>query len=127
MLNHFFCYTIDMNNKPMTNLKRMRKAMGLKQKDVARVLGITQQAWTNIENGKTNLSERNKTALIEKLNVNPEFLENGTEPIFKNIPPRDVLVSSILDGIDRLNPSNKKVILDLIESLSKNNNTLENL
>lgn len=101
----------------MIDLKRMRKEKGLTQRQLADILGITTATWNMIENGKANLTERNKNALIEKLNVNPKFLECGDEPIYKEVQSRDILISEILANINNLNKREKMVVLDLINSL----------
>ena len=105
----------------MIDLKRMRKEKGLKQKDVAKALGITQQAWTKIEKGSANLTDRNKMLLMDKLNVNPKFLEDGSEPIFIEPPTRDLLTRQIIKHMDKLDDSNRQIVLDLITSLENNN------
>ena len=105
----------------MIDLKKMRKELGLTQEAVADVLGITKSTWNMIENGKANLTERNKSILIEKLNINPKYLADGTEPIVLGFPPRDTLISQALTRMEKLNDSNRQIVLDLITSLENNN------
>lgn len=59
------------------------------QADLANILKIKQSTVSMIENGNTELTDRNKEILIEKLNVNPDFLENGNGPIFLPELPED--------------------------------------
>ncbi|MEG0466671.1 MAG: LexA family transcriptional regulator [Mucinivorans sp.] len=61
-------------------LFKVRKHLGLTQKQVADILGIGQNAYSMIESGKISLTDRNRTILAEKLYINPLFLlENRGE------------------------------------------------
>ncbi len=51
------------------------------QKMMADVLGIGQNAYSMIENGKIGLTLRNRQILESRLNINSEFLLNGTLPM----------------------------------------------
>ncbi|MEG0656054.1 MAG: helix-turn-helix transcriptional regulator, partial [Mucinivorans sp.] len=55
-------------------LFKVRKHLGLTQKQVADILGIGQNAYSMIESGKITLTERNRAILAEKLYINPVFL-----------------------------------------------------
>ncbi len=70
-----------LQNDIKTRLHTVRKMLNMKQVDVANILGIGQNAYSMIENGKTKLSSRNRTILEKQLRVNPNFLLNGDEPI----------------------------------------------
>ncbi len=56
------------------------------QEILARKLGIGKSALSMIETGRASLSERNKNAIIQQLNVNPEWLETGQGPMFFDLP-----------------------------------------
>ena len=53
------------------NLKRLRAARGLKQTDVARMLGVTQPHYSNVERGIRQLSLRLLVRLCEALEAEP--------------------------------------------------------
>ena len=72
------------DGKVGARIKEMRKALGMQQEDVSRILGIGKSALSMIETGRAALSERNKNILIQELNVNPEWLENGTGEMFNS-------------------------------------------
>lgn len=55
-------------------LYKVRKHLGLTQKQIADILGIGQNAYSMIENGRISLTDRNRTILAEKLYVNPLYL-----------------------------------------------------
>ncbi len=67
-------------------IKLLRKAIGLTQEQLAHKLGIGKAALSMIETGKAGLSSRNKNILVQELNVNPEWIDNGTEPMFNAEP-----------------------------------------
>ncbi len=51
------------------------------QKMMADILGIGQNAYSMIENGKIALTLRNRQILESRLNINSDFLVNGTLPM----------------------------------------------
>lgn len=104
----------------MIDLKKMRTELNLKQKDVAEILGITQAAWSKIEVGKAELTERNKKALIEKLNINSKWLETGEEPIYWSGEFKDELVEYIVSTAQLLDKRDKKLLCNLMCSMVDN-------
>ena len=67
-------------------LRLIRKELGLTQEVLARKLGIGKSALSMIETGKAALSERNKNILIQELNINPDWLEEGRGDMFNDQP-----------------------------------------
>lgn len=67
-------------------VRLIRKELKMTQEMLAQRLGIGKSALSMIETGKTGLSERNKNILIQELNVNPDWIEDGRGEIF-NSPP----------------------------------------
>ena len=57
-----------------TGLKRFRKDFGLNQKDVASILGITNQAYQNYEYGKGAPSSASILKLAKEFNVTADYL-----------------------------------------------------
>lgn len=70
----------------MNRLLESRKALHLTQRQMADILSIRQNAYSMIETGKTNLTERNKSTLAEKLHINPSWLTEGIGPMFDVTP-----------------------------------------
>lgn len=66
-------------------LKQLRRSLEMNQENLAKILGIGKTALSMIETGKASLTERNKSILVEKLNVNPSWIERGTGEMF-NLP-----------------------------------------
>lgn len=51
--------------------------MGMTQDQLGEILGVKKSTLSMIETGKAALSNRNKQTLVQKLNVNPDWLDNG--------------------------------------------------
>lgn len=62
----------------MSKLKEIRAILGLSQSQMAEILGIGQTGVSQIETGKTSLSDRNKRTLIEKFSITPDFFDDDT-------------------------------------------------
>lgn len=60
----------------------IRKELNLTQEALAQRLGIGKSALSMIETGRAALSERNKNILINDLNVNPQWIQEGKGNIF---------------------------------------------
>lgn len=67
-------------------LRLIRKELGLTQEVLAHKLGIGKSALSMIETGRAALSERNKNILVQELNINPEWLEDGRGEMFLSRP-----------------------------------------
>ncbi len=57
-----------------TILKRVRRSSGMRQIDVARLLGISQQAYAYFENGQRPVPEKHKPRLVSLLRLDPRQL-----------------------------------------------------
>jgi len=64
-------------------LKKARKALHYKQKDVAKDLGITTQHLSALENGKTQPSEQLLKAYSNRFNINEDWLIFGKGELFE--------------------------------------------
>ncbi len=58
-------------------VKQIRRALGMTQDQLGEVLGVKKSTLSMIETGKAALSARNRQTLIEKLNINPAWIETG--------------------------------------------------
>jgi transcriptional regulator with XRE-family HTH domain len=64
----------------VNKLREIRLIKGLTQENVAYELGISQKAYSNLENGKTCLSQENLLKLSKIFNVTPDvFCKNSCE------------------------------------------------
>lgn len=58
-------------------LYAVRKSLKMTQKQMADVMGIGQNAYSMIENGRIALTPRNRAILFDKLSVSQRYLEQG--------------------------------------------------
>lgn len=65
-------------------IKELReKHLGLTQDEFAKAVGLQRNTISIVENGGRNLSKRSLDSIIEKFNVNSEWLQTGEGEIFK--------------------------------------------
>ncbi len=62
------------------NIRKQRKVMGLTQEELARKIGISRQAYNNIEHGRTHLVNRKLNKIADQLCVSVDRLLLGYEP-----------------------------------------------
>lgn len=67
-------------------IKLIRKALGMTQEQLAQHLGIGKAALSMIETGRAGVSARNRNILVQELNVNPEWLDEGKGQMFNAEP-----------------------------------------
>lgn len=63
-------------------LKEIRIFLKMTQKEMANILSISQNSYSYIEGGKVSLTDKNRKILIEKLDINPDFLDGKTKRFF---------------------------------------------
>lgn len=114
-------------------LKKLRKSLNMTQKEFGEKIGLTNASISDIEKGKTILTERNLNLICEKYNVNKEWLETGSGEMFRPVLPVDEfsqLLSEIEESDDefiknalwtywQLDDKSKKVIRDFTYELAK--------
>lgn len=117
-----------------TRLKELRKKLKMTQKEFGEKIGLTNAAISDIEKGKTTLTERNQNLICEKFNVNKEWIEKGTGDMFRPELPEDKfsrILSEIEESDDKyvrnfleiycqLDDIGKKIISDLVQTLYEN-------
>lgn len=67
-------------------IKLIRKALGMTQEQLAQHLGIGKAALSMIETGRAGVSARNRNILVQELNVNPDWLDEGRGEMFNAEP-----------------------------------------
>lgn len=65
-----------------SRLQILRKALGMTQKDMAKILQIGQNTYSMIETGRIKLTERNRSIISEKLHANPLWIDTGIGDMF---------------------------------------------
>jgi transcriptional regulator with XRE-family HTH domain len=67
-------------------IKNIRRSLGLNQTQMAEALALKQGSYSTLESGKSGLSFSVRKILIDTLNVNESYIDDGVEPIFNNKP-----------------------------------------
>ena len=96
-------------------LKRIRKTLGITQKDFASHLGITQTAYSMIEGGKRVLAPRYIKIICNAFGVNESWLAGGKGEMFLESPDEREL-SMIFE---RLSPEGRQYLLIMARELLK--------
>jgi transcriptional regulator with XRE-family HTH domain len=65
-------------------VKKIREFKNISQKYVSEKLGISQAAYSDIENGKTKLNEQKLNQIATILEVEPEIIKNFSEAVIFN-------------------------------------------
>ncbi len=63
------------------NIRRQRKSLGITQEEMARKLGISRQAYNNIEQGKTHMVSKTLPKIADHLCVSVDHLLLGYDPV----------------------------------------------
>lgn len=84
-------------------LRQLRRHLGVNQCDFAESIGLKQGSYSDIERGRSGLSNHVKMSLSEKYNVNIDWLVNGEGDMFTG-EPKEVNSSSniIILNINKL-------------------------
>lgn len=67
-------------------LRELRKTLKLNQTNFAKQLGMTQTAYSMIENGNNPLSDRHIKVICSSFNVNENWLRTGEGDLFSSSP-----------------------------------------
>ena len=67
---------------PNERLRHVRSRIMAHQQDMARAVGFSQSAYSQMESGVNRISKRLKLLLAAKYRINPEWLDTGEGPIF---------------------------------------------
>lgn len=94
-------------------VKQIRKSKNLSQMAFGEMLGVGQNAIARIENGKSNLTERNFETICRVFNVNPEWLRSGVGKMFN--PPAEKDFLDKLTEEKNLGVREKALIKSIIE------------
>ena len=79
-------------------IKELRKKLNMSQDVFAKTLGLTKNYISLVENGSRNLSEQSLKILCSALNVNEDWLRNGTGEMFLKLT-KDEEIANMLGEI----------------------------
>lgn len=106
-------------------LKYLREELNLTTRAFGAAINMSGGAITNMEKGTRNITDRTIRDICREYAVNPDWLTNGTEPMFEDVTNNldiDEDVKHLLKQYVLLNDENKALVNKLIDSLIEKNN-----
>ncbi|MBC6988539.1 XRE family transcriptional regulator [Hymenobacter sp. BT491] len=103
-----------------TRLKELRVHLQLDQKEMARQFGKSVQAWSALETGRNKLTEETILLLVEKFNVNPQWLLLQQGPMLLSM---DSVPSQVEEPSVTLQQSGNQIITVTVDSAGNENIT----
>lgn len=108
-------------------LKDLRKQVGLTQVDVARKLGISQQAYASWERGAKKPTQENLVKIAQVLNVSIDYLVGNSEEKTDELDNIELLFRMNSKGLtDEEKKVFKKELIEFMEERKKLFNTSKN-
>lgn len=100
-------------------LRRLRKARGFTQAELARALGISQPTVAYYENEDGRPGGDLVLKLSETLGVSPEEILAGQAPRRRGVPetPENLRLWRKLKQVERLSPTERRQVIQLIDAL----------
>ena len=80
-------------------IKKLRKKLDMTQAEFAQRIGTTQNVLANYEIGRRNPSNSVINNISKTFNVNEDWLRNGNEPMFIEIPEEDMFSKAAAECI----------------------------
>ena len=104
----------------MIRLFELRTEKGLSQREMAKLLNVSQGTYNNWENGKTQPAIEQLIALSHVFEVSVDFLignsdDYGNINIQRNISERQL---KLIENFDKLSEKSREAVETLIENLS---------
>lgn len=98
-------------------IRKVREIKSFSQEYVANKLSISQSAYSNIENGKTPITDENLNTIASILEVNPEVIKGFNDQVVFNscVQSGYVNTNNITNPIEKL--LYEEVVLQLKESI----------
>lgn len=110
-------------------IRELRKTLGLTLEKFGANLGVGKTAISKIESGDRGLTDQMFLSVVREYNVNPDWLRNGTGPMFLDAPDQndfmtaaaglsdDPLVVSFLVEYAKLRPDERAVIKKYVDNI----------
>lgn len=103
-------------------LRHLRELLNLTTRAFGSAINMSGGAITNMEKGTRNITERTIRDICREYNVNPDWLINGTEPIFKDITDEldiDDDVRQLAKQYSLLSDADRELVKRIINSLAE--------
>lgn len=113
-------------------LKKIREIKNYSQDYVADKLSVSQSTYSDIENGKRNITEQELQKIAETLDITPEVIKGFSEQIFLNFCKQSGVSNTyhISSPIEKINELYQDLIFQLklrVEDLERENRRLRKL
>lgn len=106
----------------LTRLKSFRVELGYDQLTMGKILGVKQNTYSQIENGRRQLTENHIQLMVERANLNKDWLLTGNGSMF--IVQSDE-TKRFVDIFKTLCPSNQEYLMKqimLMKEMEERNN-----
>lgn len=100
-------------------IKHIRKELKLNQSNFGKSVGVSAPLIVALEKGQRIPTERTKNDIIRVYNVNPEYLESGTEPMFLQEPRQREEIKRLLPKLESLTVEQLESVENLIDAFKK--------
>ena len=108
-------------------IKKIRKDLGLNQKDFGEKIKIVRSSVAKIETGENNPSEQTIDLICRVFNVNEKWLRTGEGSVYKeklsiaeyleNITDEDYLIKDIIEVYMELDQNSKTALKNIAEKM----------
>jgi len=106
----------------LDKIRKMRDLKGIKQEDMALFLGISQQAYSKLETGESELSLQKLEKITEKLEISLQtLLDFSPHNIFQNNQLKNKNPTQNIYQSPAFSPHEKTLYEKVIENLEKEN------
>ena len=103
-------------------LKYLREKLGLTTRAFGSAINMSGGSITNMEKGTRNITERTIRDICREYNVNPDWIINGTDPIFTdmfNDLNIDDEIKQLSQQYSLLNDDDRDLVKRMINSLAE--------
>ena len=103
-------------------LRYLREQLNLTTRAFGASINMSGGAITNMEKGTRNITERTIRDVCREYNVNPDWLVNGTEPMFEDMTNDldiDDEVKQLAKQYSLLNDKDRELVKRMIDSLAE--------
>ena len=117
-------------------IKKIRKDLGLNQKDFGEKIKIVRSSVAKIETGENNPSEQTIDLICRVFNVNEKWLRTGEGSVYKeklsiaeyleNITDEDYLIKDIIEVYMELDQNSKTALKNIAEKMCSKINEWNN-
>ena len=117
-------------------IKKIRKDLGLNQKDFGEKIKIVRSSVAKIETGENNPSEQTIDLICRVFNVNEKWLRTGEGSVYKeklsiaeyleNITDEDYLIKDIIEVYMELDQNSKTALKNMAEKMCSKINERNN-